>query len=101
MLTERQRYNLQFSAIFGNYRPYSYVKCHYFTLVKNGALQAASDNLKKVFPGANPRRGQERKEGSGARLGSLAMGPFCLRFWGFGRGRRSQCKAQGPFHLWS
>jgi len=63
-------------AIFHNYRPYSYVKCHYFTSVKKRHLQAAADNLRKDFPGANPRRGQERKETFGARLGLRARDPF-------------------------
>ena len=45
-------------------------------------LKAASDNLKQVFPGANSRRGQERKEPLGARLGLRAAGSFVLGFGG-------------------
>jgi len=44
------------------FRPVSYVKALYFTFVKKRHLQAARDNLTKAFPGANPRRGQERKK---------------------------------------
>jgi hypothetical protein len=33
------------------------------------ALQAALDSHRKVFPGANPPRGQERTEALSARLG--------------------------------
>ena len=36
----------------------------------------AVENLRKDFPGANPRRGQERKETFGARLGLRARDPF-------------------------
>jgi hypothetical protein len=50
----------------------------YCTSMKKRLLQAGPDSLTKVFPGANPRRGQERKETTGARLGSRATGSFCL-----------------------
>jgi hypothetical protein len=33
-----------------------------FHLCEKQRLKAARDSLKKEFPGANPRRGQERKE---------------------------------------
>jgi hypothetical protein len=51
----------QFSAIDAQHRRVSYVKRFYFTSVKKRLLQAAPDNLTTEFPGANPRRGQERK----------------------------------------
>lgn len=63
---------------FLQFWPVSYVKPYYFTSVKKRHLQPASDNLKKSFPGANPRRGQERNEARSARLGSLAAGNLCL-----------------------
>jgi len=48
--------------MFDQFRPVSYVKGFYFTFVKKRHLHAASDTFRKAFPGANPRRGQERKE---------------------------------------
>jgi hypothetical protein len=61
LLTSSLRQNPQFSAVFAQHRRVSYVKRIYFTFVKKLHLQAARDNLTKAFPGANPRRGQERK----------------------------------------
>src|SRR6476661_5362226 len=54
------------------------VKPYYFTSVKKRHLPPASDNLKKDFPGANPCRGQERRETQGARLGLRARVLLCL-----------------------
>ena len=51
----------RFFAVYARFRQLSYVKRIYFTFVKKRHLHAASDNLTKAFPGANPRRGQERK----------------------------------------
>ena len=48
-----------FSTSFG---PFPMSRALYFTFVKKRHLHAASDTLRKAFPGANPRRGQERKE---------------------------------------
>jgi hypothetical protein len=61
LLTLCLRGKWQFLATFSQFRPDSYVKAFYFTFVKKRLLQAAADNLTKAFPGANPRRGQERK----------------------------------------
>jgi hypothetical protein len=43
------------------FRPVSYVKAFYCSLMKKRLLQAVPDGLTTAFPGANPRRGQERK----------------------------------------
>ena len=61
MLTSRLLRKWRFSAAFMHFRRDSYVKAFYFAPVKKRLLQAAADNLTKAFPGANPRRGQERK----------------------------------------
>jgi hypothetical protein len=63
---------------FLKFWPLSDVKSHYFTSVKKRHLHATSYNLKKTVPGANPCRGQERKETQGARLGSRAAGMLCF-----------------------
>jgi hypothetical protein len=51
----------RFSAVDDQFRRVSDVKRFYFTFVKKRLLQAGPDNLTTEFPGANPRRGQERK----------------------------------------
>src|SRR5689334_5526368 len=80
---------------FCQFWPVSYVKPYYFTSVKKRHLQPSSDNLKKTFPGANPRRGQERKEARSARLGSPATGSLCLLQGAFDEGGADQCRRVG------
>jgi hypothetical protein len=70
-----------------------------FHFREKSRLKAGPDNLKQEFPGANPRRGQERKEPLGARLGLRATGSFCLSVWGSFKGGASQCKAEGQIRL--
>jgi hypothetical protein len=63
---------------FRKFWPLSDVKPYYFTSVKKRHLPPASDNLKKDFPGANPCRGQERRETQGARLHLRASVSFAF-----------------------
>jgi hypothetical protein len=49
-----------------------------FHFSKKTALKAAAEAFRTLFPGANPRRGQERKRANRARLGSGATVSFCL-----------------------
>jgi hypothetical protein len=79
----------------GQFRPDSYVKGIYFTSVKKRHLQAAPDNFRKAFPGANPRRGQERKEASGARLVVTRNRTFLSPVGGPDEGGAEQCKLEG------
>ena len=67
------------------------------SLREKTALQAAVDCHRKAFPGANPRRGQERKEALGARLGSRAAGSFCRLPGGLTREARASAGGWGEF----
>src|SRR5690348_18499849 len=77
----------RFLAIPTQFRPNSYVKADYFTSVKKRHLHAAAEARRKAFPGANPRRGQEKKKALGVRLGRSQRDRF-VSCEGVGRGRR-------------